>query len=73
MALTASKLRQDIYRILDRILDSGNPVEIKRRGRILKIVPEKPVSKFDNLIKRSILTVAPEDIIHIDWSNEWRP
>ncbi|MCD4655026.1 type II toxin-antitoxin system Phd/YefM family antitoxin [bacterium] len=73
MVMTASKLRQDIYKILDEILESGNPLEIKRRGRILRIVPEKPVSKFDNLVKRSILNVDPEDIIHIDWSSEWRP
>ena len=73
MALTASTLRQDIYRILDQILETGNPVEIKRRGRILRIVPEEPVSKFDNLVKRSVTTGDPEDIVHIDWSGEWRP
>ena len=29
MRLTASRLRQDIYRILDEVLESGIPVEIE--------------------------------------------
>ena len=35
MRLTASKLRESIYEILDEILETGTPVEIERKGRIL--------------------------------------
>jgi hypothetical protein len=42
MPLTASKLRENIYRILDQVLETGVPVEIERRGKILKIVPTEP-------------------------------
>lgn len=31
MRLTASRLRQDIYRILDEVLETGVPVEIEPR------------------------------------------
>jgi hypothetical protein len=73
MRLSASKLRENIYRILDEILDTGVPVEIERRGRILRIVPEEKASKLDRLRKRSYLNSDPEELVHLDWSKEWRP
>ena len=73
MSLTASKLRQNIYKILDEILETGQPVEITRKGRTLRIVPDSPPSKLDKLIRRSIVNGDPEDIIHLDWSGEWKP
>lgn len=71
--MTASKLRQDIYRILDRILETGLPVEIERRGRLLRIEPVEPTGKLANLKLRDYLLTDPDDIVHIDWSIEWRP
>ena len=41
MIFTATKLRQNLYNILDGVIDSGIPVEIERKGVLLKIVPEK--------------------------------
>jgi len=73
MHYTASDLRQDIYRILDRILETGVPAEVVRRGRVLRIVPTEPRSKLDNLVRRPLLNCDPESIVHIDWSREWRP
>lgn len=74
MKLTASKLRENIYRILDRILDTGVPVEIERRGKRLKIVPIRAPEKLDNLKRRpGFLKCDPEEIVHTDWSGEWRP
>ena len=35
--LSATRLRADLYRVLDEILENGRPVEIERRGRILRI------------------------------------
>ncbi|MBI1844327.1 MAG: hypothetical protein HYR89_06925 [Actinobacteria bacterium] len=37
--MTASKLRENVYRILDEVLATGTPVEIERNGRLLRIVP----------------------------------
>lgn len=74
MSLTASKLRQDIYRILDRVLETGEPVEIERRGRILRIVPEPKPDKLAGLVRRDgYLRCEPEELVHLDWSDEWRP
>ncbi|MCI0416824.1 type II toxin-antitoxin system Phd/YefM family antitoxin [bacterium] len=73
MKLTASKLRENIYRILDQVLQTGTPVEIERKGRTLKIVSEDPPKKTSRLIRRDIIQGPPEDLIHIDWSKEWKP
>jgi len=71
MAITATRLRQNLYRILDDVLEKGVPVEIERKGEKLKIVPEKPVSKWDRLEAHDAINGDPEDIVHIDWSGEW--
>jgi len=73
MALKASSLRENIYRILDQVLETGVPVEIERRGKVLKIVPAEPRSKLENLKARPYLLSDPEELVHLDWSGEWRP
>lgn len=73
--MTASKLRQNIYRILDRVLATGVPVEVLRGRRKLKIVPaDAGQQKTDRLKKRPMaLLVDPEDLVHLDWSEAWKP
>ncbi|MEA2600591.1 MAG: hypothetical protein QOF89_1583 [Acidobacteriota bacterium] len=73
MALKASSLRENIYRILDQVLETGVPIEIERRGQILRIVPAEPRNKLANLKARPYLLSDPEDLVHLDWSGEWRP
>ena len=72
MPIKPSQLREDIYRILDQILETGVPVEIERGGKLLKIVPVEPRSKLANLKPRKYLLCDPEDLVHLDWSGEWR-
>ncbi|MCK4542739.1 MAG: hypothetical protein KAU17_10950 [Spirochaetales bacterium] len=40
MPISATKLRQDLYNILDQVIETGVPLEIARKGHIVKIVPE---------------------------------
>ncbi len=72
MPFTASKLRENIYRVLDEVLATGVPVEITRKGRRLKIVPIDGPDKLANLKKRDVLKGDPEDIVHLDWTDEWQ-
>lgn len=73
MAVTASQLRQNIYRLLDQALDSGIPIEIERNGRRLRIVPEAIPSKLDRVAGHPDYVVGdPEDLVHVDWSGEWQ-
>ena len=71
MKVTASKLRENIYNILDQALETGVPVEVERKGRILKIVPESKPSKLAKLKKRDCIVGDPESIVHMDWLHEW--
>jgi hypothetical protein len=75
--LTASKLRENIYKILDDVLETGVPVEIERKGKILRLVPgdEAPdQGKLEKLVEhQGFLLSDPEDLIHMDWSVEWKP
>ena len=71
MRVTASKLKANIYEILDQTLKTGIPVEVVRKGRVLKIVPETKPSKLSRLKKRDYIIGGPEDLVHMDWSKEW--
>ncbi len=50
MVVTVSELRRSIYRLLDQVLETGVPLEIERKGRILRIVPVVPASKLDRIV-----------------------
>jgi hypothetical protein len=72
MVVTASQLRQNIYRLLDEVLASGVPLEIERNGRRLRVVPADPPPKLSRLIRREDAIVGdPEDFVHMDWTHEW--
>lgn len=74
MVITASELRQNVYRLLDRVLDTGEPIEIERAGRRLRIEPVDPPSKTSRLVPHpDTITGDPEDLVSLDWSGEWRP
>jgi len=72
MIVTASKLRANIYNVLDHVLETGIAVEIHRKGKTLKIVPVEKKSKLANLKKHDVLNVPFDDIVHMDWSDQWK-
>lgn len=72
--LTASRLRADVYRVLDRVIETGVPAEVERRGKVLRIVPAEIVERLKRLpARRTFIKGDPEDLVHLDWSREWRP
>ena len=77
MAISASKLRANVYRLLDEVLETGKALEIERNGEILVIAPreeKKKGSKLDNLPRREGAIIGdPDELIHMDWSSEWNP
>jgi hypothetical protein len=74
MVVTASELRQNIYRLLDEVLETGVPLEIERNGRRLRVIPTDAPPKLDRLVAHDDYIVGdPESLIHVDWSGEWRP
>ena len=71
MTYSATKLRQNLYNILDSVIEEGIPVEIERKGHILRIVPEKPTGKWDRLEPHRVVNGDPESIVSMDWSDQW--
>lgn len=63
------RLRADLYQVLDRVLETGVPVEIERKGRLLRI---EAVEEQDRLAR---LCPHPESVrddldslVHTEWS-----
>jgi prevent-host-death family protein len=79
MPITASKLRENIYRILDEAVETGIPVEVVRKGVVLRIVPEKKGGKLANLKKQRYFAGEPDDFAsawiegggYAEWLKEW--
>jgi hypothetical protein len=71
MAITASKLRENVYAVLDQVIETGVPVEIRRKGALLRIGPDKPRSKLSRLKKRDCIIGDPQDLVHMNWLDLW--
>lgn len=72
MSISGTKLRENVYHVLDEALETGKPVEIRRKGRTLQIIPDRSGSRLERLRKRPTLRSEPDEIVHLDWSSEWR-
>lgn len=73
MTITGTKLRENVYRVLDEALETGKSVEFRRKGRTLQIIPDRAGSRLERLRKRPTLRGKPDEIVHLDWSSEWQP
>ncbi len=78
MSISASRLRENIYRLLDEILETGEPLEIERNGEILQIVrvlkpKESRLERLKGNGHPGAIIGDPEDLVHIDWSVYWNP
>jgi hypothetical protein len=70
--ITPSKLRENIYNLLDQVIKTGQPIEIKRKNKVLEIMMKQPESKLDHLRKREVLNCMPDEIIFNNWEKEWK-
>lgn len=69
--VTATELRANIYHLLEEVLDTGVPLEIKKGDRRLRVVPVEEVDKFHNLVFRPhVIQGDPEELTTINWESE---
>jgi len=74
MIMNATQLRQDVYRTLDRVLRTGEPIIIRRKGRRLRLASEGGKKSVRKLRAHpGCLRGQPEDIVGWDWSVSWKP
>jgi len=72
MKITATELRQNVYKLLDSVVKTGVPLEVERNGVILKIIAEQPQDKLKNIKPiANLIKGSPESLDHIDWSEAW--
>lgn len=76
--LTPTKLRDNIYGVLDEVIHNKKPIAIQRKGVLLTIQPpsnkkNKKKRDLSKLKKRKVIVGDPESILNIDWSEEWKP
>ncbi|TVQ27689.1 MAG: type II toxin-antitoxin system Phd/YefM family antitoxin [Spirochaetaceae bacterium] len=72
MKISPTELRQNLYRIIDTAIETGEVVEIVRNGRIVRLIPESRASIWDRLEVHEVISGDPEDLVHNDWSSEWK-
>jgi prevent-host-death family protein len=69
--VTPTELRTNIYNLLDEVLKTGLPLEIKKGDKKLRIVPVEEVDKLSNLISRpDAIQGDPDDLVEIGWAAE---
>lgn len=69
--VSATELRTNIYQLLDEVLRSGLPIEVKRGERKLRIVPIEKADKFQNLAyRRDVIRGDPEELVTLNWEGE---
>lgn len=76
MKVTATKLRADLYRILDRILKTGEELEVTRASGTLVIKTKTSERRTRRRKPRSnpkLIVGSPDDLVHMDWSKHWNP
>jgi hypothetical protein len=68
--LSLTALRASLFKIVDEVIQTGNPVELKRKGHRLKIVLEERKSKLDNLKPHDCIVGDPDDLVDLKLA-EW--
>lgn len=74
MAISTSELRQNIYRLLDEVLETGVALEIERNGRLLRVVADPVPEKLAALDPHpGAVTGDVEDLATLSFADSWTP
>lgn len=69
--LTLTTLRHRLFEVADRVLETGVPVAIERRGKTLLLTPQAAGSKLARLKRRKLVKGAPESLVKVK-AGTWR-
>ena len=73
MVVSPSKLRENLYNLLDSVIEKGELLEISREGKLLRIIPEQRPSRLDKIVAKKITTASDDELINTPWESEWKP
>lgn len=72
--VTATQLRKHLYQLLEDVLQSGEPQEVRLKGRKLWIVPADTRRRnLDDLPRREGLRCSPDELVATTWESSWTP
>lgn len=75
--ITATRLRSELYRILDEVARTGEPIEVERAAGRIVIQPAKSARTARPRGKPQgnpqLVVGDPDDLVHFDWSKHWKP
>ncbi len=64
-------IQNDIFQLLDKVIKTGVPVEIERKGKRLLISPAEKRRDLDSLEEHPEFIVGnPDDLVDISWEKE---
>ncbi len=71
---TIINVEEKLSGLLDQVANTGIPVTVKRKGKLIMISCAENGSKLDRLEKHpNFLKGNPDDLVHMDWSDQWSP
>ncbi len=69
--VTTIELRANIYKLLEEVMNTGIPLEIKKGDKRLRIVPVEKGDKLQNLVSSPhVIQGDAEDLVAISWAGE---
>jgi hypothetical protein len=70
--MSVSELRQKIFTEIDKVITTGQPLEIVRKGHTLKIVLGEKKTKLSSLVTRdNVVTCSDDELIYNDYLKGW--
>lgn len=72
MSMSLTSLRQQLFKVVDQVIATGIPTEVRRNGHIVKIVLADKRSKLDNLVEHDCIVGDPEELVDLsiqEWDN----
>ena len=80
MTLTVEEFQKAAKPWLAKLKATGEPLFLLSDSDSFEVRPAEPAAdgerlrKFENLFpERDLIVGDPDDLVHMDWSKEWRP
>jgi hypothetical protein len=71
--MNVTQLRANIFKVFEGIDKTGQPMEVRLKGKRFRISPFERHDKFANLDPHPDCLVGdPAELNHIDWLEKWR-
>jgi len=72
-AITPTELRKNLYRLLDQVLETGQPLRIDRGGQLILIIPATAHRRFGDGPRLDCTPCTIDELASISWEHAWTP